>query len=117
MTDVGVTADARQRFVGIDSMSGNFPNIVFVAIKAVRVENCATFRLNLNRFVEILKGKPLGMVVTVASFGEPFSQKIVRNMTIIASRIAVMARLLPTVILIAHNMAVDASFWVAGEIR
>jgi hypothetical protein len=55
-------------------------------------------------------------MIPVGHFGQPFAEEIVRDMTIVARGVTVVAGLLPAVELFAHDVAVHACTRVIGKI-
>ena len=87
-----------------------------MAVNAVVAEHGAASRLDQDGLMKVLERERLRVHKAVFRFGRVFADKIVRNMAIIARRHAVMAGFLPTVVLLAHDMAIDASFRVVAQV-
>jgi hypothetical protein len=66
--------------------------------------------------MKILQGKTFRMPEAILHFGQVFWHKLVGDMTIVTGGDGMMTGLLPTIILLTHNMAVDACSGVVGEI-
>jgi hypothetical protein len=66
-----------------------------MAAETAFLEDRRVTRLDHDGFVKVLKGKTLGVVITVLSFGNVFGEEIVRQMTIDAFRSGMMRSLLP----------------------
>lgn len=56
------------------------------------------------------------MKETVIRFGYPFTDRVVRQMAIIADGYVMMARLLPGIVRLLHHVTVDTSFGITAQI-
>ena len=73
-------------------------------------------RLDLNRVVVILKCKGDGMKETVVRLRDPFTDKVVRHVAVVASCDMMVATVLPRIEVFLHRMAVRARLRVAAQI-
>ncbi len=107
MADVVVATDTVEFLVIDYAVRGYFAYIFPVAMHAVGIEHCCIAWANPDWLMKVLECKRLRMMESVAGFRRPFSDEIVRHMTITASSIRVVAGLLPAFELIPHNMAIS----------
>jgi hypothetical protein len=99
------------------AMTQDFTNYAAMTLDAVVPQNHAVASTDANGFVEVLKREALGMPKPIFRFGQVFADEVMRRVTVIARRHGVMAGFLPTVVFIAHDMAIDAGFRVIAKIR
>ena len=112
-----MTTHTIQSLLIIARMGGNFADQPSMTPHTIRLQNRPVAVSNLNRLVEILQGKAFGMPEAIFHFGKVLGDQRMRGMTIITGCDGVMAGLLPPIILIAHNVAIDTSFGIIGKIR
>ena len=105
------------RAINFGAMCGQLRNKRFVTPNAVVLDNSQTAAFDLNRLVKILKSKALAMPQPVLDLRQILADQIVRHVAVVAHRESVMARLLPTVVLLAHDVTVDAGGRIVGQIR
>jgi len=98
-------------------MRGNFAHKVAMAKEAVRIQHSGISGFDTDWIVKSPQGECNGMVIAVAGFDQPFAEKIMRYMAIIACGDSVMAGFLPAVELVPHDMAVHTCLWIVGEVR
>jgi hypothetical protein len=84
---------------------------------AGRFRDLPIARGDLNWPFDFLEGKRHRVMIAVEPFGRVFADEIMRRVAIVAHRHGVMARFAPSIVLLAHDMAVDAGFGVIGQIR
>jgi hypothetical protein len=87
-----------------------------MAANAVLLQNLRVGRCYLNRFVEVLKRESFGVAITIVGFADPFADPAFGDVAIIASRVIVMAGYLPAVVLVAHDVAIDARLRVIAHV-
>ena len=115
MTHLAVAPNAVQRFCS--RLHGiNLMHEIPMATDAVVLQDLTVLLVNANGFVEILQRKALGMPKAVLRLGQVFGDKVLWQMTIHACGHTMMAGLLPTVIMLAHDMAIDAGFRIATQV-
>ncbi len=117
MADRCVAMNATDRFVSDVSVAEDVVTDTSVTFNAVLVQNPRTHGPDANRLVKILQRKPLRVPEAVLCFDKILGYKRVRRVAVVAGCYRVVTRLLPAVVLIPHNMAVDARLWIAAEIR
>lgn len=66
--------------------------------------------------MEVLQSESLGMPEAVLRFGHPFTHEVVWQMTIHTGGCSVMTGFLPALILLTHDVAVDARFRIAAKV-
>jgi len=92
-------------------------NKVVMAVQTRVLCNTPVAFFDLDRFVEVTRRECEGMEEAVVGFGQPLSTEVVREMTVVAGRDAVVARLGPSVVVGLHDMAVGARCRVVFEVR
>ncbi len=85
-----------------------------MAIKAGILCDQPIARLDLNGLVELAGGKRDGMEQAVVCLRQPLAQKIMWDMTIVASRDMVMARVGPRVQMALHHVTIGARSRIVG---
>ena len=70
-----------------------------------------------NGLVEVLESEPFGVVPAVARLGRVLREERVGQVAVDAARAGMVARLLPTVVLGAHDVAVGARLGIGAEVR
>ena len=88
-----------------------------MALNAVDLQDVGVLLLDANRFGKILQGEGLGVKEAVLRLGDVFADEIVRQMAVDALGVRVMTGFLPTVVLVTHDVAVDAGFRITAEVR
>ena len=88
-----------------------------MAVHAVVLKNAAVLRRHHDRLVKILERERLRMVEAVFGLGEILAEETVRQMAVDAHRDAVMAGLLPGIVLRLHDVAVHADPRVVAHVR
>lgn len=81
-------------------------NEVFMAIDARILRDSFVARFDFYWVVVVLKRESQRVKKTIISFGHPFADKVVREMTIIADCDMMMTAFLPCVQMLLHRMAV-----------
>jgi hypothetical protein len=87
-----------------------------VAPDTVLLQECRAGFPDLDRFMEILEGKGDGMVNTVIRLRNPLRDGTVRYMAVIAGRHGMVRGFAPTIVLVAHNVAVNACFGIVEKV-
>lgn len=87
-----------------------------MAIEASTLCHAPISRFNLDGLVKVFECERQRMTKTVVCLGKPMANKIVRQMAIVAGSDVPMAGVLPGIVIVLHNMAVYACFWVAAQI-
>src|SRR6476660_6315443 len=78
-------------------------NEVAMAAQAVVLQDLRVARLDQDRFVEVLQGEPLGVVVAVQGLREVLADRLVWQVAIHAARVAVVRPLGPRRVLVVHD--------------
>jgi hypothetical protein len=116
MSDVRVAMHALHRVgVGLGALH-YLMNEISMTTQTVILKDFGIVRLNANRLVKILKRKTLGMVIAVRSFGNIFSDQIVRKVAIDAHGGGMVRTFLPRGELVIHDMAIGARLRIGGKI-
>ena len=89
---------------------------VLVAVNTSVLRNDFVAGFNLDRIVVVLQCKGDRVKKTVVGLGYPLSDKVVREMAIVAHRYVTVAALLPRVEVFLHGVTVDAGFRVVAQV-
>lgn len=117
MPCASVTVDALYGItVGLGTLH-DLMNEISVTAEAVFLKNLRIVRLDENRLVKILERKPLGMVVAVGRLGKVLPDQIMGQVTINANSNSMVRAFSPRIVLIVHNVAVDAGFRIGRKVR
>ena len=117
MADTVVTVYAAEPF--FTGMRDD-PGLVYkfiVAMDAVGVKQFAAGWPHLDRLVKILQRKRLGMQKAVLTFFIILAEKIMGQVAIVTGSGGMMTGLLPAIVLVAHDVTIDACFGVVAQIR
>src|SRR6185436_15788039 len=102
MTDAGVAMDALDG-VAVGARAGHeLVHHRLVTAQTVVLQDGAVSRLDADRLLEVLQREALRVVPAVARLGEVLGEEAMREMAVDAGGDAVMAGLLPAVVLAAH---------------
>jgi hypothetical protein len=115
MSDIGVAMHARKHFTARFGRQ-DLMHKVRMAMQAGLLSHAMISRFNSNGFVEILERKRQRMEKTVVGLGIPLSNKIMRQMAVIADRDVLVAGLLPRIEVALHDMAIRAALRIAAEV-
>ena len=91
-------------------------NDLLVAFPARLLSYYAAVVRNSNIVVKPTSGEIVRMPKTISRFGEVFSDKVRRCMTVVTNSDVAMTRLQPRAVLLIHDMAVSTSLWSVGQI-
>src|SRR5262245_36186107 len=117
MTDACVAMDARDG-VAVGARAGHeLVHHRLVAAQTVVLQDLAVARLDADRLLEVLQREALRVMPAIARLGGVLGEHGVWEMAVDARRDAVMARLLPAVVLRAHDVAVRARLRIGAEVR
>ena len=114
MPDAGMTFYTVEHLVGVTGVGGNFADQSFVTANAVFLQNCMIPGFDANWLWKILQGEGFGVEKAIFRLGKIFADEVMGQMAVVAGGSLMMAGFLPTIILFAHDMAVDASLGVIG---
>jgi hypothetical protein len=87
-----------------------------VAFQAIVLEDPRVPWLDLNRLVKVLEGETLGMPIAVVGLGDVFRNCLVWKMAINTAGGGMVARFAPGIVLIVHDVAIDARLGVRAEV-
>ena len=73
-------------------------------------------RFDLNGFMKVFQSECQRMKKSVVSLRDAFSDKIVREVTVIADGHMPMTGILPRVKVILHDMAVGTTLWIIAQV-
>ena len=96
--------------------SGDVADHLLVAFDAVVEHDLFAAVAHLNRLVKVLKGKSARMGVAVLGFGQIFGDKRMWDVAVVAGCGTMVAGLLPSVILVAHDVAIHTGLGIIREI-
>ena len=121
MTNIAVAMHTRQHFVPFRILSARISRqqrmcIVFVAIDAGILRNNFVARFDLDRVVVVLQREGNGVKKAIVRLREPFSNKIVWQVAIVAHRHMTMAAFLPGVEMFLHHVAVCARLRIVTQV-
>ena len=108
MANRGVTVDAVRCLVVRRAVSEDVVDQVVVALNTVFFQDFQTHGPKADWLGKVLQRETLGVPETVLRLYEIFGDGGMWDMAIVASRDGVMTRVLPAVVLIPHDVAVDA---------
>jgi hypothetical protein len=89
---------------------------IFVASQAIFPNNAGVFGMNSDRLVKILESEGPGMMVPVLHFHKPAADFVRGKMAVIAGCRGMVTRLGPSIVMISHDMAIDAGARIVAEI-
>jgi hypothetical protein len=120
MPDIAVATNAGKRSLtrGVASarMCIDCGRYLFVAVATGKFSDPTIAFIHPNRFMKSVGCEIVGMPEAVRGFRQILTDKTRRSMTIVAGGNRVMTRLDPPVVLVVHDMAIRASFWVITQI-
>jgi hypothetical protein len=88
-----------------------------MTLQTVVLKNARVLRLDHDWLMKVLERESLRMVIAVLGLRDPFINPLMRQMTIDALGVGVVARFRPRIILVVHDVAVDACARILAEIR
>src|SRR5206468_2658 len=113
----GVTVDAVRRLTAGRAMPENVIDQIVMAMETIGLKNARTHGPDANRLREILQREALGVPEAVLSLDQILGDQVMGYMAVIAGGVGVMTGLLPAVVLVAHDVAVDARLGVVAQVR
>lgn len=115
MPDSLMTMHAGNQIVPL-IVAGNLVRKILMATAAGILGDSQVSFLNLQGFREIIQSECERMEKAVVHFCDPFAQGVIGQMAIIADRHVMMARLLPSLVMVLHDMAIRAGLRLISEI-
>ena len=112
-----MASNAVERIVGDVAMTDNLADEPAMASQAVVLEDRRRARVELNRVVEILEREAPRVPIAVLHLRRVFADQVVRHVAIVADGDSMVAGVLPTVVLLAHEVAVYTRGRIVGEVR
>ena len=91
-------------------------NEVGVAMQTGILRDLAIARLDSQRLGIVVQRERQGMKEAVIGLGDPLADWIVRQMAVVTNGNIVMARLLPCVIRLLHDMAIDTCLGIVTQV-
>jgi hypothetical protein len=116
MTNIVMASDAVKLLIVDYAMRRNLARKILVTVQAIGIQHARIGRLYANGFSKIPERKCHRMMVAIAGLCQPFMEKIVRHMTVIACGESVVAGFLPAVKFIAHDVAVHTCLRIIRKI-
>lgn len=89
----------------------------FMTPNTVFLQNILIVASNPDWLMVILERKGEGMIPTVPPLGHPLGQTTLRQMAVVASRHVMVSRTYPGIVLMIHDVAIDADLRIVGHIR
>jgi hypothetical protein len=89
---------------------------LLVAAQAVVLHHREARRLDLDRLVKVLQREALAVPEAVVGLGHVLAHKIVRHVAVVARRNRMVRTLFPRVVLVTHDVAVDARLGVVAHV-
>src|SRR5688572_7045214 len=87
-----------------------------VAANAILLDLGRVDGSNADGLREILQRELYGMVPAIVGFRDPFSEKAMRSVAIVADGTRVVRRFQPRIEMIVHDVTVRASLWPVGKV-
>lgn len=85
---------------------------ILVTIDTSALSHAMIARLDLDRVVVISQREGQRMEEAIVGFGDPFADRIMRQMTVIANCYMVVTGMLPRIEMLLHHVTVDAGLWI-----
>lgn len=121
MSDILVTANTTDRIERIATvfigLAKDGAHELLVTTDTVLLQDLGVGGRDLDRFVEVLKGETARVAIAVVGLANPLADAAFRDMAIVARGVVVMARNLPAVVLVAHDVAIDARLRIIAHVR
>src|SRR5690348_7621564 len=109
MTYIAMAVNALNRIARRGARSADqFVQEIAVTADAIGLDDVLVVRRDLDRLVEILQSEGLAVPPTLICLGKVLGNEVLWQMAIDALGGLVMRRLLPRVVLVVHDVAVDA---------
>ena len=108
MPHVAVAMNAREHFTfGFDGKQ--LVHEVTVAVQTCLLSHSPIARLDPDGLMEVSQCKCEGMEEAVVGLHDPFTNRMMRQMAVVADSDMLMAGVLPRVVVALHHMTIDAS--------
>ena len=117
MADAGVAMYAADTGDVARAAQDDVVHEVGVALQTIVLQDVRISLLDHDRLVKILKSKTLGVVIAVLRLGDPFIDAVVWQVAVDTFCGRVMAGFVPGIVLVVHDVAVDAGAGIGAEIR
>ena len=115
MADIGVTMNARRQ-LAVGAADGEFVDKVGVAMNARSLSHAPVAGFDLDRVVEVFQREGEGVEEAVVALDDPFADRVMRQMAIVADGDMAMAALLPGVEVVLHDMTIRAAVRIVAEV-
>lgn len=115
MARVTVAVDAHQH-VAAGLGRKHWVHQIGVAVETGILRDPSIARLDLDRLVEIFQRECQRMKKTIVRLGDPFADRVVRQMAVIADGHVAVAGILPRVVVTLHHVAVSTGRWIVAEV-
>src|SRR4051794_32211209 len=106
--DRGVTADTARCLAAGRIVPENVVDQVVTTVDAVSLQDLLAHRPQADRLRKVLKGEALGVPEAVFGLDQILGHEGVRHVAVVAGGHGMMAGVLPAVVLVAHDVAIDA---------
>ena len=111
-----MTRNAIQRVLAAGVQRRDRTHDGLMAVQAVVQHDIAADRSHFNGFLEVHQGERSGVRIAILELGGVLAEEIVGHMATVAGRHGFVRTVRPTVILIAHDVAVHAGLGIIEEI-
>ena len=115
VSHVAVAVNAREHLAFVLRWK-HFVHEIRVAVQARALRHAPIARLDLNRLVKVLQRERQRMKKSVVSLRDPFADRMVRQVTVVADGHMPMAGILPGVVVILHDVAVGATLRIVAQV-
>jgi hypothetical protein len=116
MTDLAMAVGATKLLISILLTCQHLADAPRMTAHTIVLNNPGTHRTDHNGLMKILKREGFGVSKPILALDQVFTDGMVRKMTVVTGGMGMMARLLPAIIVFAHNMAIHASLRVIAQI-
>lgn len=116
MADRLMTTQAVVTGIARGSLVHDFTDHTGMTLDAIGLQDVGVAGLDADGFVEVLERKSIRVPEAVACFRQVFAHKIVRDVAVVAGCDGMMAGLLPTVVVFAHDMALHTGTGIVAEV-
>lgn len=115
MPHVAMAMDAREH-IPVTRDGKHLVHDGLMTVQASVLSHAPVARLDLDRLVEIFEGKGQGVKEAIVRLGHPLSDEIVWQMAVVAPRHMVVTGILPGVVMLLHDVAVDTGLRIVAQV-
>src|SRR5579862_1201456 len=99
------------------AMTEDVVHQIAMTVQTISLQNSLAHRAQPDGFWKVLQREALGMPETVLRLDQILGDQRMRDVAIVAGRRRVMAGFLPAVVLLSHDVAVDARLGIVAQVR